>query len=233
MELRNICGLEIIHLFFVPKSIEPIPFAFLPVIIYPVLGVSHFFLTESSLVLILESDRLREIHTDPEKIRTVSVHARIFSTILAIAVLPIIILGYLLFEETSGWIELEDVTIPLILTLAFMLIAVGIASYLLSSTIRRNSENMIQIFAIRFHFRLKSFRKGFKTKSSFLHKRMELFMSGAILFRTDKVVVTPSRHLDSTTSLSGRLGGNFGTSFRFFFLCLLSEQSSAKNENNP
>ncbi|AXR69325.1 methyl-accepting chemotaxis protein [Leptospira mayottensis] len=137
----------IMHLFFVPKSIESIPFAFLPVIIYPVLGVSHFFLTESILVLLLESDRLREVHTDPGKIRTVGAHARIFSTILAIAVLPIIILGYLLFEETSGWIELGDVTIPLILTLAFMLIAVGVASYLLSSTIRRNSENMIQIFA--------------------------------------------------------------------------------------
>ncbi|WP_061242654.1 methyl-accepting chemotaxis protein [Leptospira interrogans] len=138
---------RIMHLFFVPKTIESLPFIFLPVIIYPVLGVSHFFLTESTLVTLLESDRLGDVYTDPEKIKTVGIHTRIFSTISAIAILPIVILGYLLFEETSGWIKLGDVTIPLILTLMFMLIAVGVASFQLSSTIRRNSENMIQIFA--------------------------------------------------------------------------------------
>ncbi|EKR74810.1 methyl-accepting chemotaxis protein [Leptospira noguchii] len=138
---------RIMHLFFVPKTIESLPFAFLPAIIYPVLGVSHFFLTESTLVTLLESDRLGDVYTDPEKIKTVGIHTRIFSTISAIAILPIVILGYLLFEETSGWIKLGDVTIPLILTLMFMLIAVGVASFQLSSTIRRNSENMIQIFA--------------------------------------------------------------------------------------
>ncbi|EMY77721.1 methyl-accepting chemotaxis protein signaling domain protein [Leptospira weilii serovar Ranarum str. ICFT] len=138
---------RIMHLFFVPKTIESLPFAFLPAIIYPILGVSHFFLTESAFVVLLESDRLNEVQADSEKIKTVGVHTRIFSTISAIAVLPIIILGYLLFEETSGWIKLGDVTIPLILTLTFMLIAVGIASFQLSSTIRRNSKNMIQIFA--------------------------------------------------------------------------------------
>ncbi|EMJ93993.1 MULTISPECIES: methyl-accepting chemotaxis protein [Leptospira] len=138
---------RIMHLFFVPKTIESLPFAFLPAIIYPVLGVSHFFLTESTLVALLESDRLGDVYTDPEKIKTVGIHTRIFSTISAIAILPIVILGYLLFEETSGWIKLGDVTIPLILTLMFMLIAVGVASFQLSSTIRRNSENMIQIFA--------------------------------------------------------------------------------------
>ncbi|EKO50818.1 methyl-accepting chemotaxis protein signaling domain protein [Leptospira kirschneri str. 200801925] len=138
---------RIMHLFFVPKTIESLPFAFLPAIIYPVLGVSHFFLTESTLVALLESDRLGDVYTDPEKIKTVGIHTRIFSTISAIAILPIVILGYLLFEETSGWIKLGDVTIPLILTLMFMLIAVGVASFQLSYTIRRNSENMIQIFA--------------------------------------------------------------------------------------
>ncbi|MFQ3857678.1 methyl-accepting chemotaxis protein [Leptospira kirschneri] len=138
---------RIMHLFFVPKTIESLPFAFLPAIIYPVLGVSHFFLTESTLVALLESDRLGDVYTDPKKIKTVGIHTRIFSTISAIAILPIVILGYLLFEETSGWIKLGDVTIPLILTLMFMLIAVGVASFQLSYTIRRNSENMIQIFA--------------------------------------------------------------------------------------
>ncbi|AOP34679.1 chemotaxis protein [Leptospira tipperaryensis] len=132
--------------FFNPTFLESLPFTFLPFIIYPILGVSHFFLTESSFVEILESDRLNEVQTDSNRIRMVGVLARIFSTIIAIAILPVIILGYLLFEETSGWIKLGDVTIPLILTLVFMLIAVVVASYQLSLTIRRNSENMIRIF---------------------------------------------------------------------------------------
>ncbi|TGM57079.1 methyl-accepting chemotaxis protein [Leptospira adleri] len=136
----------LMHFFFTPTFLESIPFAFLPLIIYPILGVSHFFLTESSFVDILESDRLNEVQIDTDRIRMVGVHARIFSTITAIAILPIIILGYLLFEETSGWIKLGDVTVPLILTLVFMLIAVVVASYQLSLTIRRNSENMIRIF---------------------------------------------------------------------------------------
>ncbi|TGM95479.1 methyl-accepting chemotaxis protein [Leptospira yasudae] len=137
---------RIIHLFFQPTVLESIPFLFLPAIIYPILGVSHFFLTESMFVDVLESERLNEVQTDSDKIRNVGVHARIFSTIASIAMLPIIILGFLLFEETSGWIKLGDVTIPLILTLVFMLIAVGVASYQLSLTIRRNSQNMIHIF---------------------------------------------------------------------------------------
>lgn len=60
---------RIMHLFFVPKTIESLPFIFLPAIIYPVLGVSHFFLTESTLVTLLESDRLGDVYTDPEKIK--------------------------------------------------------------------------------------------------------------------------------------------------------------------
>ncbi|TGK34870.1 methyl-accepting chemotaxis protein [Leptospira gomenensis] len=135
-----------IHLFFIPTTLESLPFAFLPGIIYPILGVSHFFLAESSFVDVLESDRLKEIPTDSSKVIRIGVGLRIFSTITAIAILPVVILGYLLFEETSGWIKLGDVTIPLILTLVFMLIAVAIASRQLSSTIRRNSENMIRIF---------------------------------------------------------------------------------------
>ncbi|XDD51383.1 methyl-accepting chemotaxis protein [Leptospira sp. WS92.C1] len=137
---------KFMHLFFTPTFLESIPFFFLPAIIYPILGVSHFFLAESTFVDILESDRLNEIETDSSQIITIGVHTRIFSTIAAIATLPIVILGYLLFEETSGWVKLGDITIPLILTLIFMLIAVAVASYQLSSTIRRNSENMIRIF---------------------------------------------------------------------------------------
>ncbi|AYV54910.1 methyl-accepting chemotaxis protein [Leptospira kmetyi] len=136
----------LLRIFFVPTFLESFPFLFLPFIIYPILGVSHFFLTESSFVDLLESERLNEVQADSEKMRKVGVHARILSTIVAIATLPIVVLGYLLFEETSGWVKLGDVTIPLILTLVFMLIAVVIVSYQLSSTIRRNSENMIQIF---------------------------------------------------------------------------------------
>ncbi|TGL60989.1 methyl-accepting chemotaxis protein [Leptospira sarikeiensis] len=138
---------KMMHLFFIPEFFESAPFLFLPLIIYPTLGISHFFLTETVLSEVLESDRLNGLAMDEKKIRKVSIFARIISTIASIASLPVIIFGYLLVEETSGWLKLGDVTIPLSLTIFFMIITVTISSYLLAASIRRNSKNMMGAFS--------------------------------------------------------------------------------------
>ncbi|EQA36002.1 methyl-accepting chemotaxis protein signaling domain protein [Leptospira inadai serovar Lyme str. 10] len=137
---------RIMHLAFQPTFFESLPFAFLPAIIYPILGVSHFFLTESILSSVLESDTLSGVQTQSSAVRKVSIFSRIFATIASISLLPVVIFGYLLFEETKGWIKLGDVTTPLVLTLFFMLITVAVASYLLAVSIRKNSGNMVKAF---------------------------------------------------------------------------------------
>ncbi|TGK09032.1 methyl-accepting chemotaxis protein [Leptospira fletcheri] len=137
---------EYMHYFFRPTFLESLPFAFLPAIIYPILGVSHFFMTESILSQVLESDQLIGIQVREPSVRKVPIFARIFATIVAISLMPVIIFGYLLFEETAGWVKLGNITVPLLLTGFFMLVTVAVASYLLAVSIRKNSGNMVNIF---------------------------------------------------------------------------------------
>ncbi|TGK09310.1 methyl-accepting chemotaxis protein [Leptospira selangorensis] len=137
---------KLMHFFFIPEFFESAPFLLLPLIIYPPLGISHFFLTESVLSEVLESDRLNGLPLEEKDIRKVSIFARIISTIASISLLPVVIFGYLLVEETSGWLKLGDVTLALSLTILFMVITLTISSYLLASSIRRNSKNMMNAF---------------------------------------------------------------------------------------
>ncbi|PJZ69994.1 methyl-accepting chemotaxis protein [Leptospira perolatii] len=131
---------------FEPTNLELIPFAFLSTIIYPVLGISHFFYTESKFAGLLESPTLRSIHVDREKIIRVSLYSRTVATIAGIAILPVTVFGYLLFEETTGWLKLGDVSVALGLTLFLLVIAVIMTSSLFAGSIRRNSGNLVEIF---------------------------------------------------------------------------------------
>ncbi|TGK07071.1 methyl-accepting chemotaxis protein [Leptospira semungkisensis] len=137
---------KMLHFSFTPNLSESVPFMVLPLIIYPILGVSHFFLTESVLSEVLESDKLIGMPVEEKSVRKVSLFTRIIATIASITSLPIIVIGYLLVEETSGWIELGDVRITLALTMMFLLITVVVASLLLAASIRRNSKNMSGAF---------------------------------------------------------------------------------------
>ncbi|TGK03061.1 methyl-accepting chemotaxis protein [Leptospira langatensis] len=138
---------KMMHFVFTPNLLESMPFVIMPFIIYPILGVSHFFLTESILSEVLESDKLIGMPVDEKSVRKISLFTRIIATIASIASLPIIVIGDLLIEETSGWIKLGDVRITLALTMFFLLITVVVASLLLAASIRRNSRNMSETFS--------------------------------------------------------------------------------------
>ncbi|EPG65534.1 methyl-accepting chemotaxis protein [Leptospira wolffii] len=134
------------HISFLPTASESIPFLFLPFIIYPILGVSHFFWTESVLSEVLGSDKLNGLAVEERSIFKISMFIRIIFTIVSIASLPVIIFGYLLVAETSGWIKLGDLTLTLCLTLLFMLITVSVASSLLTKSVKSNTDNMTEAF---------------------------------------------------------------------------------------
>ncbi|AYV57568.1 methyl-accepting chemotaxis protein [Leptospira kmetyi] len=138
---------KIMDTFFELTLMESIPYAILPVICYPILGVSHFFLTESFLAEVLESEELVKIQLEPKAVKSVSLYFRIVSTIASISILPIIIISYFLVGQVSGWIVLRDITLSLSLTFVFMIITVTVTSFLLASSILRNSKNMISAFS--------------------------------------------------------------------------------------
>ncbi|MFB5650281.1 methyl-accepting chemotaxis protein [Leptospira wolffii] len=136
----------LMHIGFLPTTPESVPFLFLPFIIYPILGVSHFFWTESVLSEVLGSDKLNGLAVEERSIFKISMFVRIIFTIVSIASLPVIIFGYLLVAETSGWIKLGDLTLTLCLTLLFMLITVSVASSLLTKSVKSNTDNMTEAF---------------------------------------------------------------------------------------
>ncbi|TGK61960.1 methyl-accepting chemotaxis protein [Leptospira wolffii] len=136
----------LMHISFLPTTPESVPFLFLPFIIYPILGVSHFFWTESVLSEVLGSDKLNGLAVEERSIFKISMFVRIIFTIVSIASLPVIIFGYLLVAETSGWIKLGDLTLTLCLTLLFMLITVSVASSLLTKSVKSNTDNMTEAF---------------------------------------------------------------------------------------
>lgn len=57
---------------------EIIPYAVLPVIIYPVLGVSHFFLTELKLAPVLSQQELKNLSLAVEDIPKIGIFPRVF-----------------------------------------------------------------------------------------------------------------------------------------------------------
>lgn len=64
--------------FFSPTLVEYLPYAILPILIYPVLGVSHFFLTELLVSEVLVMKELKDLPLEAHTIPKVGIYARIF-----------------------------------------------------------------------------------------------------------------------------------------------------------
>ncbi|RHX86072.1 methyl-accepting chemotaxis protein [Leptospira stimsonii] len=125
---------------------EIIPFAFLPPIIYPILAVAHFFYTEAKFVPVLEADPIRSIHVPIDQVRKISLYIRTVATIGSIVISPVVVIGYFLVEETAGWIKLQDVFIPLSLTIFFIALTLLITARLFVGSLRRNVANLVNFF---------------------------------------------------------------------------------------
>lgn len=96
----------LIFLSFTPTVQEYLPFIILPILIYPVLGVSHFFLTELIISEVLVTTHLKDLILPEEKIPRVGIYARIFYTMLAVFTMTLTALGYLLLAEVTGFVQL-------------------------------------------------------------------------------------------------------------------------------
>lgn len=133
----------LIFLSFTPTVQEYLPFIILPILIYPVLGVSHFFLTELIISEVLVTTHLKDLVLPEEKIPRVGIYARIFYTMLAVFTMTLTALGYLLLAEVTGFVQLQNTEITLVLMAIFISINIFVLTSLFVKTMKFNTIQMV------------------------------------------------------------------------------------------
>lgn len=133
----------LIFLSFTPTVQEYLPFIILPILIYPVLGVSHFFLTELIISEVLVTTHLKDLILPEEKIPRVGIYARIFYTMLAVFTMTLTALGYLLLAEVTGFVQLQNTEITLLLMAIFISINIFVLTSLFVKTMKFNTIQMV------------------------------------------------------------------------------------------
>lgn len=133
----------LIFLSFTPTVQEYLPFIILPILIYPVLGVSHFFLTELIISEVLVTTHLKDLILPEEKIPRVGIYARIFYTMLAVFTMTLTALGYLLLAEVTGFVQLQNTEITLVLMAIFISINIFVLTSLFVKTMKFNTIQMV------------------------------------------------------------------------------------------
>ncbi|MCW7489873.1 methyl-accepting chemotaxis protein [Leptospira meyeri] len=134
----------ITFLFFTPTLVEIIPYAVLPIIIYPVLGVSHFFLTELRLAPVLSQSVLKELILPLKEIPKIGIFPRVFFTMLAVFSMSVTTLGYLLGTQVTGIIQLQNTGITIGLLALFICIAIYILTSLFVRSLKFNTDQMVR-----------------------------------------------------------------------------------------
>ncbi|MCG6141051.1 methyl-accepting chemotaxis protein [Leptospira mtsangambouensis] len=134
----------ITFLFFTPTFVELIPYAVLPVIIYPVLGVSHFFLTELRLAPVLSQPVLKDLPLPLKEIPQIGIFPRVFFTMFAVFSMSVTTLGYLLGTQVTGIIRLQNTGITIGLLALFICIAIYILTSLFVRALKFNTDQMVK-----------------------------------------------------------------------------------------
>lgn len=134
----------ITFLFFTPTLVELIPYAVLPVIIYPVLGVSHFFLTELRLAPVLSQPVLKDLPLSLKEIPQIGIFPRVFFTMFAVFSMSVTTLGYLLGTQVTGIIRLQNTGITIGLLALFICIAIYILTSLFVRALKFNTDQMVK-----------------------------------------------------------------------------------------
>ncbi|EMY61453.1 methyl-accepting chemotaxis protein [Leptospira terpstrae] len=133
--------------FFTPTLVEIIPYAVLPVIIYPVLGVSHFFLTELKLAPVLSQQELKNLSLAVEDIPKIGIFPRVFFTMFAVFSMSVTTLGYLLGSQVTGIIRLQNAGITIGLLAIFICIAIYVLTSLFVRALQSNTDQMVKRYA--------------------------------------------------------------------------------------
>lgn len=134
-------------LFFTPTLVELIPYIVLPVIIYPVLGVSHFFLTELKLAPVLSLPELKNLPLALEEIPKIGIFPRVFLTMFAVFSMSMTTLGYLLGSQVTGIIQLQNAGLTIGLLALFICISIYVLTSLFVRALQSNTDQMVKRYA--------------------------------------------------------------------------------------
>ncbi|TGL37583.1 methyl-accepting chemotaxis protein [Leptospira perdikensis] len=134
----------ITFLFFKPTITEMFPYVMLPLIIYPVLGVSHFFLAELRLAPILKLPALNELTLPVGEIPKIGIFPRVFFTMFAVFSMGMTTLGYLLVTEVTGIIKLNNAGLTIALLSVFIAIAIYVLTSLFVRVLKSNTDQMVK-----------------------------------------------------------------------------------------
>lgn len=128
--------------FFSPTVVEYLPYVVLPILIYPVLGVSHFFLTELVISEVLSTKELKDLPLVEETIPKIGIYSRIFFTMAAVFSMTLTALGYLLIAEVTRFVQLQNAELTLILMAAFITINIFVLTSLFVKAMKFNTVQM-------------------------------------------------------------------------------------------
>lgn len=135
-----------LFIFIEPNLNLILPYLFLPFLIYPILGASHYFLTEINFVKILTLPHISKVDLDPKSLPSLGIIPRVFLSMVSVFSLGTVTLGYLLIGKSKGFILLENASITLFLLSIFLLIAIIILSLLYAKTLMLNTKNMVTLY---------------------------------------------------------------------------------------
>lgn len=134
----------ITFMFFNPTITEVFPYFMLPLIIYPVLGVSHFFLAELKLAPVLKLSALKDLSLPIEEIPKIGIFPRVFLTMFAVFSMSMTTLGYLLTTEVTGIIQLKNAGLTISLLALFIAIAIFVLTSLFVRALQSNTDQMVK-----------------------------------------------------------------------------------------
>ncbi|MBI3396438.1 MAG: SpoIIE family protein phosphatase, partial [Spirochaetia bacterium] len=163
--VRWVIGMACGHLFFIVlHKVEPMVLLTVPFVLLQVLPISfivHLFITEDTIRPILVYPPLSGILSLPEKeLPRLGYFARILMSICAVAVLPLNLLGYLLFASINGQIKVEHPLVHIVILGVQVIAAMIVTSYvtaramknglsLTNSVLQRVGEGEFEINSVR------------------------------------------------------------------------------------
>ncbi len=138
--LRWLTGIIGSHLFIIlvaglrPGLHLTAPFLFF--MITPISYTAYYFISENVIRIIFKLRKVKQIEIGIEQIPQFNSFQRIILSMIGITIMPVIVLGYMLFGIKTGLVKLDDPTLHLIIMSVLFPVPVIIVGYVVAKTFR-------------------------------------------------------------------------------------------------
>ncbi len=138
--LRWLTGIIGSHLFIIlVAGVRPglhltAPFLFF--MITPISYIAYYFISENVIRIIFKLRKVKQIEIGIEQIPQFNSFQRIILSMVAITIMPVIVLGYMLYGLKTGLVKLDDPSLHLIIMSVLFPVPVIIVGYVVAKTFR-------------------------------------------------------------------------------------------------